>query len=90
MWPTKKQRIMGRLSLIRQQLVMFMAWLPYSQASVEGANHLAATTDKAAVQAKGQCLHILVTRRFHQTNHAISAQQLCHALLVCCNAASAC
>ena len=33
-WPTKNQRIMGRLSLIKQHQVMFLAWLPYSQGSI--------------------------------------------------------
>ena len=31
MWPTKKLRIMGQLSLIKQHAVLFLAWLPYSQ-----------------------------------------------------------
>lgn len=29
-WPSKNQRIMGRLSLVKQHCVMFLAWLPYS------------------------------------------------------------
>ena len=28
-WPTKTERIMGRLSLIEQHQVLFLAWLPY-------------------------------------------------------------
>lgn len=56
-WPTKKQRIMGRLSLIRQQLVMFMAWLPYTQEPAGNASHVVGTADKATVQAKGELHH---------------------------------
>ena len=72
---------MGRLSLIRQQLVMFMAWLPYTQASVDGANHLAATTDKAAVQAKGWCLHVLKLMRrllWNQTMQSVLSSYVMH------------
>lgn len=29
-WPTKSERITGRLSLINQHCVVFLAWLPYS------------------------------------------------------------
>lgn len=29
-WPSRRERIAGRLSLIRQHRVTFMAWLPYS------------------------------------------------------------
>ena len=93
-WPTKKQRIMGRLSLIRQQLVMFMAWLPYTQASAEGANHLAATTDKAAVQAKGECLHLveLIKRLlWNQTMQPVLAAMSCvTVLLQCCKCLLVC
>ena len=55
-WPTKNQRIMGRLSLIKQHQVMFLAWLPYSQGSLnkDGTFQSAATAQKSATQsAKG-------------------------------------
>ena len=55
-WPTKSQRIMGRLSLIKQHQVMFLAWLPYSQGSLnrDGTFYSSATAEKSAVQsAKG-------------------------------------
>ena len=28
-WPSKMERILGRLTLVKQQHVMFLAWLPY-------------------------------------------------------------
>lgn len=52
-WFTKHRRIMGRLSLIRQQLVMFMAWMPYTEGQLDAAKP-AASADKAANQATGQ------------------------------------
>ena len=37
-WPTKEQRILGRLSLVKQHCVLFLAWLPYSHPTgVSGA-----------------------------------------------------
>ena len=33
-WPNKRSRIMGRLSLTLQRHVLFIAWLPYSPAAV--------------------------------------------------------
>ncbi|KAL3149387.1 hypothetical protein ABBQ32_002188 [Trebouxia sp. C0010 RCD-2024] len=52
-WPTKTQRIMGRLSLIKQHQVMFLAWLPYSQGSLngDGTFYSSATAEKSAVQS---------------------------------------
>jgi len=29
-WPTRSERIVGRLSLIRQHRVLFLSWLPYA------------------------------------------------------------
>ena len=58
-WPTKNQRIMGRLSLIKQHQVMFLAWLPYSQGSLnsDGTFFSSATAEKSATQsAKGLSL----------------------------------
>lgn len=55
-WPTKNQRIMGRLSLIKQHQVMFLAWLPYSPGSLnsDGTFYSSATVEKSATQsAKG-------------------------------------
>ena len=64
-WPTKNQRIMGRLSLIKQHQVMFLAWLPYSQGSLnkDGTFYLSATAEKSATQsAKGitSCCNVLL------------------------------
>ncbi|DBB08963.1 TPA: hypothetical protein ACH3X3_007597 [Trebouxia sp. C0006] len=52
-WPTKNQRIMGRLSLIKQHQVMFLAWLPYSQGSLnkDGTFYSSATAEKSATQS---------------------------------------
>ena len=35
-WPSRDSgsRIMGRLSLVKQHSVLFMAWLPYSQGAL--------------------------------------------------------
>ena len=47
---------MGRLSLIKQHQVMFLAWLPYSQGSLnqDGTFYSSATVEKSATQsAKG-------------------------------------
>ena len=33
-WPNKRSRIMGRLSLTLQRHVLFIAWLPYSPSAV--------------------------------------------------------
>ena len=58
-WPTKNQRIMGRLSLIKQHQVMFLDWLPYSQGSLnrDGTFYSSATVEKSAVQsAKGSTI----------------------------------
>jgi hypothetical protein len=32
-WPSMRQRISGRLSLIKQHGVLFVAWLPYSRSN---------------------------------------------------------
>ena len=64
-WPTKNQRIIGRLSLIKQHQVMFLAWLPYSQGSLnkDGTFYSSATAEKSATQsAKGtkSCCNVLL------------------------------
>ncbi len=67
-WPTKNQRIMGRLSLIKQHQVMFLAWLPYSQGSLnkDGTFYSSATAEKSATQsAKGtkSCCDVLLMHK---------------------------
>ncbi len=32
--PSKSERIMGRLTLVKQHCVIFLAWLPYSRGSL--------------------------------------------------------
>ena len=56
---------MGRLSLIKQHQVMFLAWLPYSQGSLnkDGTFYSSATAEKSATQsAKGteSCCNVLL------------------------------
>lgn len=41
-WPSKQQCIMGRLSLVKQHCVMFLAWLPYSDDAAGAAPEAAA------------------------------------------------
>ena len=67
-WPTKNQRIMGRLSLIKQHQVMFLAWLPYSQGSLnkDGTFYSSATAEKSATQsARGtkSCCNVLLMHK---------------------------
>lgn len=45
-WPTRAERIMGRLSLVKQHCVMFLAWLPYSRGSVLEDGTFQVTTTK--------------------------------------------
>jgi hypothetical protein len=33
-YPNRSQHIMGRLSLVKQHGVLFLAWLPYSRGSL--------------------------------------------------------
>ncbi|KAK9814540.1 hypothetical protein WJX72_007608 [[Myrmecia] bisecta] len=51
-WPTKSERIMGRLSLIKQHRVMFLAWLPYSNGSLneDGTFQLPAHDERGSHQ----------------------------------------
>ncbi|MEW5312825.1 MAG: hypothetical protein WDW38_004430 [Sanguina aurantia] len=43
-WPSRGERITGRLSLVRQHCVTFLAWLPYSRGTLrsDGTFHVAA------------------------------------------------
>ncbi len=34
-WPSRSERILGRLSLVKQCHVMFLAWLPYSRGTLQ-------------------------------------------------------
>lgn len=34
-WPSRSERIMGRLSLVSQHTVLFLAWLPYSRGTLQ-------------------------------------------------------
>jgi len=59
---------MGRLSLIKQHQVMFLAWLPYSQGSLnkDGTFYSSATAEKSATQsAKGtkSCCDVLLMHK---------------------------
>lgn len=51
----RRERIMGRLSLIRQARVLFLAWLPYSPGSVlpDGTLHPPAVVASPAPAARG-------------------------------------
>lgn len=51
----KKERIMGRLSLIKQNHVLFLAWLPYSPGCMlpDGTFHAPAVVATTAA-AKGE------------------------------------
>eukprot|EP00798_Chlamydomonas_sp_ICE-L_P015220 gene15220-21299_t len=42
-WPTRNERIMGRLSLVKQHNVTFMAWLPYSRGTLREDGTFVAT-----------------------------------------------
>ena len=48
-WPTRKQRITGRLSLIKQNSVLFFAWLPYSQGMLDAETSAEPLKDAADV-----------------------------------------
>jgi hypothetical protein len=53
----KRERIMGRLSLIRQSRVMFLAWLPYSPGSLlpDGTFLPPTVVGSSAPAARGAC-----------------------------------
>lgn len=53
-WPTKDARIMGRLSLVKQHNVLFLAWLPYATpAKPTTAAAGAAGRHSSAINSKG-------------------------------------
>ena len=54
-WPAKDERIMGRLSLIMQHSVLFLAWLPYSQGQLRKDGTFLGTPGDASpsVQSRG-------------------------------------
>ena len=49
-WPTKTERITGRLRLIKQHRVLFLSWLPYSAGGLlpDGALHELPSPDPSA------------------------------------------
>ena len=55
-WPARDERIMGRLSLIMQHSVLFLAWLPYSQGQLrKDGTFLGSSGDSSpSVQSRGQ------------------------------------
>ncbi len=48
MLPSKSERIMGRLTLVKQHCVIFLAWLPYSRGSL----HQDGTFDDSGVEGE--------------------------------------
>ena len=54
-WPTKTACILGRLSLIKQHSVMFLAWLPYSPGTLQqdGSFAQAASAEVDKAQSSG-------------------------------------
>ena len=62
-WPSRAERIMGRLSLVKQHSVMFMAWLPVSHSGGPRADGGAQATTTSPVKereradnSKGACM----------------------------------
>ncbi len=53
----RKERIMGRLSLIKQNHVIFLAWLPNSAGSMlpDGTFHTSPLLSHPAAPATGEC-----------------------------------
>lgn len=43
MWPTRRDHIDGRLTLIKQHSVMFLAWLPYTHGTLNQDGTFSAT-----------------------------------------------
>lgn len=46
-WPCRRRRILGRLSIVEQHSVLFLAWLPYSSAAPGSGGAAAAVTAAA-------------------------------------------
>ena len=55
-WPARTERIMGRLSLINQHSVLFLAWLPYSEGLLkkDGTFSGAPVDSPPSVQSRGE------------------------------------
>lgn len=55
-WPTKSERITGRLSLINQHCVVFLAWLPYSHGllNADGSFEAPAEPQQLSNVARGE------------------------------------
>lgn len=53
-WPSSRQCILGRLSLVKQARVLFIAWLPYGRSAPSTAP---ASTAKAVAKATTQLSH---------------------------------
>lgn len=56
-WPSRTRRILGRLSLVKQHAVLFLAWLPYSIAPPPAAAAVAAAAAEAAAAAAAAAQH---------------------------------
>ena len=56
-WPSRTERIMGRLSLVKQHCVLFMAWLPYSRGTLQEDGTFKCTAVAAAAHGSGSGTH---------------------------------
>jgi len=55
-YPARSQHITGRLSLVKQHGVLFLAWLPYSAGSLgQDGSFQVATTHPSACAASSAC-----------------------------------
>lgn len=58
-WPCRAERITGRLSLVKQHCVVFLAWLPYSRGSVleDGSFQVNATKERPDLAGKDRTMY---------------------------------
>lgn len=58
-WPQRKQRIVGRLSLVEQHRVLFLSWMPYAPGALclDGSFQPAPGTEAAPADRHLYALH---------------------------------